>query len=664
MIHELLLALSGFPGSVFAWSRRAGLQVLQDVPFIHPSEVNLLNRICRLGTDYIRFSEFVQQNSSHVQKPQTELAGHKQGMYLRAFCSGLDLVLQSYRQALLDLEQQFLADPHLSVSHVNHSLEQFQLLFPALMVVLDLIKSQKVHGCQILEVIYKHSCSGLPPIRKALEKVLWVCHGVMYKQISAWMLHGLLLDPHQEFFIQQGGATRPEQGALATPTHSQSEQDDELGIGGVSGRQLRQMQNLHLSKEAVVLKESMRLYSIRPEMLPGYLPHRLAQKVLFVGESVQMFQSQAASRCASGSLLKSHEDAFATEIHNLQQQDLFSLLELEMVVDKIRNKVAEHLWKLVVEEADLLGQLKTIKDFYLLGRGELFQAFIDSTQTLLKAPPTAVTEHDVNVALQQAASRVLLDDEHQLHLFHLTISAQARDHREGLSGHEGEAVREPWSGWAALGLSYTVRWPLHILLTPSVLDKYNVMFRYLLEVRRVQAELQRCWAVQMERKSSRMDKSDAVKWRLRNHMAFLVDNLQYYLQVDVLESQFSQLQQQVSSKRDFESIRLAHDAFLANLLATSFILLKPVFHCLHEILGLCHSFSALVTQASPVSDDRVSTQLDSLVKGFSRQSSLLFKILSSVRSQQSNPNLAQLLLRLDYNKYYTLAGGTLGSFGI
>lgn len=47
-------------------------------------------------------------------------------------------------------------------------------------------------------------------------------------------------------------------------------------------------------------------------------------------------------------------------------------------------------------------------------------------------------------------------------------------------------------------------------------------------------------------------------------------------QVDVLESQFSQLLQQINATRDFESIRLAHDHFLSNLLAQSFILLKPV----------------------------------------------------------------------------------------
>ncbi len=53
----------------------------------------------------------------------------------------------------------------------------------------------------------------------------------------------------------------------------------------------------------------------------------------------------------------------------------------------------QQLWKLVVEEADLVGQLRVMKDFFLLGRGELFLAFIDQAQGLLKLPPSASTQH-------------------------------------------------------------------------------------------------------------------------------------------------------------------------------------------------------------------------------------------------------------------------------
>jgi len=49
-----------------------------------------------------------------------------------------------------------------------------------------------------------------------------------------------------------------------------------------------------------------------------------------------------------------------------------------------------------------------------------------------------------------------------------------------------------------------------------------------------------------------------------------------------------------------------------------------------------------------------------LQQGFQRQSSLLFKVLSSVRSHQASPHLSQLLLRIDFNKYFSVSGGQLG----
>ena len=50
----------------------------------------------------------------------------------------------------------------------------------------------------------------------------------------------------------------------------------------------------------------------------------------------------------------------------------------------------------MVEESGLISQLRTMKDFYLLGRGELFLAFIDQAQPLLRVVPIATTQHGEN----------------------------------------------------------------------------------------------------------------------------------------------------------------------------------------------------------------------------------------------------------------------------
>ncbi|KAK7879108.1 hypothetical protein WMY93_034110 [Mugilogobius chulae] len=635
MIHELLLALSGFPGTIFTWNKRNGLQVSQELPFLHPSELSVLNRQCKLGSDYIRFTEFIEQNTGHVHTQDLTQAGASlNGVYLRAFCTGLDSMLQPYRQALLDLEQEFLADPHLTISHVNYKLDQFQLLFPSVMVVVETIRAQKIHGCQILETVYKHSCGGLPPVRTALEKILCVCHGVLYKQLAAWMLHGLLLDQHEEFFIRQGPS-------VAGGSANQDEEEDDLFM--------------YKTPDQPAL--SLCTKKLRPNLPVVYANKKLNMSDPTVPES--MYKKLRPN--LPESITRTQDPTLPVMYKKRTTPTCLSLCTMRRCVENLLTVIRAcslHLVQNVSEES------QNEKGFLSSGSGELYQVFIDLAQHMLKTPPTAVTEHDVNVAFQQAAHKVLLDDDNLLPLLHLTVDYQSKDKdpggRDQVPAQDSSPRDPPQTGWAALGLSYRVQWPLHILFTPAVLEKYNVVFRYLLSVRRVQSQLQHLWALQMQRKHLKSSQSDAPQWRLRNHMAFLIDNLQYYLQVDVLEAQFSQLLAQINSTRDFESIRLAHDHFISNLLAQSFILLKPVFHCLSEILELCHSFCSLVGQNSTL-DDRGLAQLDLLTKGFRRQSSLLFKILSSVRNHQINSDLAQLLLRLDYNKYYTCSGGTLGS---
>ena len=63
------------------------------------------------------------------------------------------------------------------------------------------------------------------------------------------------------------------------------------------------------------------------------------------------------------------------------------------------------------------------------------------------------------------------------------------------------------------------------------LSRYNTLFKFLLLVKRIQLQLQQCWAKQMQSRFHRVSDEEKQRWWLRNHLAFLIDNLQYYLQV-------------------------------------------------------------------------------------------------------------------------------------
>ncbi|CAI8017735.1 Gamma-tubulin complex component 4 [Geodia barretti] len=104
MQHEIFLALAGCPGSTFTVSRESGLfEVITDLPFIHPSEVAILNRLSGLGTYYKQLNDFTKQQTTFC--TALDLIKDEGNLYHKAMAYGFDKVLDSYRKKLVDVEQ-------------------------------------------------------------------------------------------------------------------------------------------------------------------------------------------------------------------------------------------------------------------------------------------------------------------------------------------------------------------------------------------------------------------------------------------------------------------------------------------------------------------------------------------------------------------------------
>ncbi len=71
-------------------------------------------------------------------------------------------------------------------------------------------------------------------------------------------------------------------------------------------------------------------------------------------------------------------------------------------------------------------------------------------------------------------------------------------------------------------------------------------------------------------------------------------------------------------------------------------------------MKLCNSFSSLLLVSQTLKlGSREQAEIQHMAKQFGRHSSLFFEIVSGVRAHASSPHLAQLLLRVDYNKYFS-----------
>lgn len=77
----------------------------------------------------------------------------------------------------------------------------------------------------------------------------------------------------------------------------------------------------------------------------------------------------------------------------------------------MKKYVTEHLYKIARKESDLLHQLKLIKDYYLLGRGDQFEEFIKECRMLSGRNHLALNAKDLNRAFQMAAQSLNMSGE-------------------------------------------------------------------------------------------------------------------------------------------------------------------------------------------------------------------------------------------------------------
>jgi gamma-tubulin complex component 4 len=70
------------------------------------------------------------------------------------------------------------------------------------------------------------------------------------------------------------------------------------------------------------------------------------------------------------------------------------------------------LWHFVVIQQNCIADLTAAKDYFLLGKGEFFQTFIEESRSLMMLSPQSTAEYDLNAGpLQQTTLKLQLDDD-------------------------------------------------------------------------------------------------------------------------------------------------------------------------------------------------------------------------------------------------------------
>jgi gamma-tubulin complex component 4 len=304
--------------------------------------------------------------------------------------------------------------------------------------------------------------------------------------------------------------------------------------------------------------------------------------------------------------------------------------------------VVQRLWDVVMERGQLLPTLMAFKDFMLAGDGQFFLELYHQGGSTFRLPARATASAELRQIYMRTAALMQCEDSPSFLLFQPTV--QPVLHCEPGPDVDTDDL------WSLVGLEPKLKWPLQLIFTPRVIAKYNSLLQFFLRVTRVQLDLQQAWV--QGQKSTGSEKSVSVLpriWSLRSRMSFVVDNLQYYLKIDVLESQFKTMLEAIESVRDFDSLCAAHDEFLSQLMILTFRNGAAIRRIVASIFGLCDSYCTFMKRGGPAHDESAFQKLVEIEKNFDRQSKFLFQILSSATDKE---HLQQLLLRINFNQHF------------
>lgn len=95
--------------------------------------------------------------------------------------------------------------------------------------------------------------------------------------------------------------------------------------------------------------------------------------------------------------------------------------------------------------------------------------------------------------------------------------------------------------WSGLSLEYKPQWPVHLFISPEIIEQYNKLFRFLFPLRRVQIDLQNDWN-NLKHIYSVFDQSQMrFILAMRAKLNSFINNIMSYLQLDVIETQWVRL---------------------------------------------------------------------------------------------------------------------------
>ena len=239
-----------------------------------------------------------------------------------------------------------------------------------------------------------------------------------------------------------------------------------------------------------------------------------------------------------------------------------------------------------------------------------------------------------------------------------------------------------------------ISWPLNLIFSKKNIMKYKLLFRQLIRLKFIEKLLYNTFIIQQNLKELNIQNKFKDSFFLRDCMINFIKNLIYYLFNEVIEPNYLKLIKNLQEAKSMEEVINFHDKFLDTCLNEGLII-DNLKGKLNDILNCCYYYCHLIYQYN--SNIRIKAQeigtelynkksedlineyqrktnknkeknyslkqaflklensyrnyLDKLTNGYNNRLKSFLETIKKINDNHKT-NLANLLIKIDYNNYY------------
>ncbi len=487
-------------------------------------------------------------------------ANESHGIVSRAFAGALSSNLQDYYWLLASIESE-LPSSGLTLRQLLVDLRGTTTRLRTMAMVTDGIAH--LSGGQLLSALYRHSLHGDTRHASLVQQLLSSASQPWFHLLYLWTTQGVLVDPHDEFFIQE---------------------HDEVD-------------EMHMWRDRYTIRND--------QIIPnGILDQELVRPAWILGKGINFIRKcllDTEWRMDLGDPTTSTTDDDERRVrlgYQYVPQAGFahpSASILQRTLLRAGEQVHSHILKSLRDDHHLMDHLWGLKQFLFLGQGDFFSAFMDGMHAEMEGRQglAGIYKHSImgimDTAIMDTNAREL--PSHVLERVRVEVTVDKDDDAYyQFAPPRDVEVDDKRSGWDVVLMDYVVPETLAAIVDESALKRYKLVFVLLFRLKRVEFMLNSTWrqstalhhALQTFTQHNAIQVTTSAGYSLvmvllrkismaRQSMMHFVGNLKSYFMFEVLEGGWKQLVREIDSAKTLDEVIEAHDRYLSGIVRKSLL---------------------------------------------------------------------------------------------